>query len=191
MTPFFKRHWPLAGIVLLLLVAALYMFGAQESIVEEPKSTDTVMEKGVDLLEKISFSGGDPERGEKWVLSAKKVRVSDDQTVYSGIDFGFKLELRDGTHIELKGDKADYDSSRGEIFLQGGLNGQTSKGYRIVTDHLLYKEKNGYLVTDAPVKIFGPFLSVSGRGLYFNPEEEILRVLSDVTTLIDREWVAL
>jgi LPS export ABC transporter protein LptC len=149
------------------------------------------MEKGVDLMENISFTGGDPDKGEKWALSAKKVRVSDDQTVYSGIDFGFRLELRDGTRIELHGDKADYDSSTGEISLQGGLNGQTSKGYRIVTDHLLYKDKNGCLVTDRPVKIFGPFLSVSGQGLYFNPEEEILRVLSDVTTLIDREWVAL
>ncbi len=191
MTPFFKRHWPLAGIALLLLVATLYIFGAQESIEEEPKSTDTVMEKGVDLMENISFTGGDPDKGEKWVLNAKEVRVSDDQTVYSGIDFGFKLELRDGTHIELQGEKADYDSSTGEISLQGGLDGQTSKGYRIVTDHLVYKGENGYLVTDGPVKIFGPFLSVSGQGLYFNPEEEILRVLSDVTTRIDRKWVAL
>jgi len=191
MTPFFKRHWPLAGIALLLLVATLYIFGAQESIEEEPKSTDTVMEKGVDLMENISFTGGDPDKGEKWVLNAKKVRVSDDQTVYSGIDFGFKLERRDGTHIELQGDKANYDGNTGEIFLQGGLKGQTSKGYRIVTDHLVYKGENGYLVTDAPVKIFGPFLSVSGQGLYFNPEEEILRVLSEVTTLIDRKWVTL
>ena len=181
----------MAGIALLLLVATLYIFGAQESIEEEPKSTDTVMEKGVDLMENISFTGGDPDKGEKWVLNAKKVRVSDDQTVYSGIDFGFKLELRDGTHIELQGDKANYDGNTGEIFLQGGLKGQTSKGYRIVTDHLVYKGENGYLVTDAPVKIFGPFLSVSGQGLYFNPEEEILRVLSEVTTLIDRKWVTL
>jgi LPS export ABC transporter protein LptC len=191
MTPFLKRHWPLAGIALLLLVASLYIFGAQESIEEEAQSTNMVMEKGIELMENISFTGGDPDKGERWVLNAKEVRVSDDQTVYSGIDFGFKLELRDGTHIELQGEKADYDSSTGEISLQGGLNGQTNKGYRIVTDQLFYKGENGYLVTDGPVKIFGPFLSVSGQGLYFNPEEEILRVLSDVTTLIDRKWVAL
>ena len=191
MTPFFKKHWPLAGIALLLLVATLYIFDAQETIVEEPKSTDTVMEEGVELMENISFTGGDPDKGEKWVLNAKEVRVSDDQTVYSGIDFGFKLERRDGTHIELRGDKADYNSSTGEISLQGALNGQTSKGYKIVTDHLLYNDKNGYLVTDGPVKIIGPFLSVSGQGLYFNPEKKVLRVLSDVTTLINRKWVAL
>ena len=186
MTPFLKKHWPLAGIALLLLVATLYIFSAQESVEEEPKSPDTVMEKGVDLMENISLTGGDPDKGVKWFLKAKKGKAFIDKTVYSGNDFELKLELRDGTHIELKGDKVDYNSSTGEISLQGDLNGQTSKGYRIVTDHLLYKEEKGSIETDAPVKISGPFFSSSGQGLEYHLEEGVFRILADVTTHVDQ-----
>ena len=187
MTSFFKKHWPLIGIALLLLVAALYIFGTPESGDDAAGFTDMLLEKGVDLMENISLTGGDPDKGEKWVLNAKEVRVSDEQTVYSGIDFGFKLELRDGTHIELKGDKVDYNSSTGEITLRGNVNGQTEDGYRFVTDHLLYREEKGSIETDASVKMFGPFFSVSGQGLDFNLEEGILRILADVTTYIGQD----
>lgn len=191
MTPFLKKHWPLVGIALLLLVAALYIFGTPKSGNEGARFTDMVLEKGVELMENIHFTQKNPNKGVKWVLDAKEVKSSDNQTTYSGIDFRVKLELEDGTQIELQGEKGDYDGNSGEITLRGNVNGQTQDGYRFVTDHLLYREEKGSLETDAPVKIFGPFFSVSGQGLYFNPEEGILRVLSDVTTHIDKNWIDL
>jgi LPS export ABC transporter protein LptC len=184
MTPLLKRHWPLVGIALLLLVAALYIFGTTKSGDEGVELTDMVLEKGVELTENITFTQEDPDKGVKWVLDAKEVRSSDNQAAYSGIDFRVKLELEDGAQIELKGEKADYDGNSGEITLRGNVNGQTEDGYRFVTDHLLYREEKGSLETDAPVKIFGPFFSVSGRGLDFDPEKEVLRILADVTTHI-------
>ena len=187
MTPFLKKHWPLVGIALLLLVAALYIFGTPKSGNEGARFTDMVLEKGVVLMENIHFTQKNPNKGVKWVLDAKEVKSSDNQTTYSGIDFRVKLELEDGTQIELQ----DYVGNSGEITLRGNVNGQTQDGYRFVTDHLLYREEKGSLETDAPVKIFGPFFSVSGQGLYFNPEEGILRVLSDVTTHIDKNWIDL
>lgn len=175
----------MAGIALLLLVATLYIFGAQETIEEEPKSTDTVVEKGVDLMENISLTGGDSDKGVKWVLKAKKIESSDNQAAYSGIDFRV-MKLDDGAWIELKAEEGDYDRNSDEITLRRNVNGQTEDGYRFVTDHLLYNEEKGSIETDAPVKIFGPFFTISGQGLDFNLEEGVLKILADVTTHIDR-----
>jgi LPS export ABC transporter protein LptC len=186
MTPFLKKHWPLVGIGLLLLVAALYIFGTENKPEEGSRFTDMVLEKGVELMENPSFTQNDPNKGVKWVLDAKEVKSSDNQTTYSGIDFRVKLELQDGIQIDLQGERGNYDRNTGEITLQGNVNGQTDNGYKLVTDHLFYREKKGSLETDAPVKIFGPFFSVSGQGLCFNPEEEVLRIFSDVTTHIGK-----
>jgi lipopolysaccharide export system protein LptC len=60
-----------------------------------------------------------------------------------------------------------------------------------VTQRLQYKQKEGYLRTEEPVKIFGPFFSVVGRGLYLNPETETLRIFSDVTARIDGDSLIL
>ena len=186
MTPFLKKHWPLVGIALLLLVAALYIFGTPKSGDEGARFTDMVLEKGVDLTENITITQENPDKGVKWVLNAKKLESSDNQAAYSGIDFRVKLELEDGTRVELKGEEGDFDRNSGEIALRGNVNGQTEDGYRFVTDHLLYREEKGSIETDAPVKIFGPFFSVSGQGLDFNLEEGVLRILADVTTYIDQ-----
>ena len=185
MTPFLKKHWPLAGIALLLLVATLYIFAPQESVEDEPKSTDTDMEKGVDLMQNISLTGDDPDKGVKWFLKAKEGRASIDMTSYYGMDFRFKLEHGDEDQIELNGEEFYYDKKSGEIILRGSVNGQTADGYRFVTDHLLYREEKGFIETDAPVKISGRSFSVSGQGLDYNLEEGVLKILADVTTHVD------
>jgi LPS export ABC transporter protein LptC len=184
MTPFFKKHWPLAGIALLLLVAALYIFGTPDKDNDTAGFTDMLLEKGVELTENITITQENPEKGVKWVLKAKKIESSDNQAAYSGTDFLFQLEHEDGARIKLEGEKVNYDKSSGEINLLGNVNGQSEDGYRFVTDHLLYREEKGSIETDAPVKIFGPFFSVSGQGLDFDPEEKVLRILADVTAHI-------
>ena len=184
MIPFFKKHWPLVGIVLLILVAGLYIFGSPESD-DEAGFSDMLLEKGVEMTENITITQENPNKGVKWVLHAKEVKRSDNQATYSGTDFRIKLSHEEGTQIELKGDRVDYNRSSGEITLRGNVNGQTEDGYKFVTDHLLYREEKGSIETDAPVEIFGPFFLVSGQGLDFNLEEGDLRIPADVTTHID------
>jgi LPS export ABC transporter protein LptC len=185
MTPFFRKHWPLVGIALLLLVAALYIFGTPESSEDGAGFTEMVLEKGVDLTKNITITQENRDKGIKWVLDAKEIKFSDNKAAYSGTDFRVRLELEDGARIKLEGEKFDYDRGSGEITLQGNVNGEMEDGYRFITDHLLYTEERGSIETDAPVKIFGPIFSVSGQGLDFNLEEGDLRILTDVTAHID------
>ena len=51
----FKKHWPLLGIGILLLVAALYMMGAREVIMKQALLPDIVGEEGL-KLKNISYA---------------------------------------------------------------------------------------------------------------------------------------
>ncbi|UCF84174.1 MAG: LPS export ABC transporter periplasmic protein LptC [Desulfobacteraceae bacterium] len=190
MNLFLKKHWPLLGIGILLLVLSLYIIRSQKPTMKESLPPDAVTQEGL-KLENISYTQNDPDEGMKWILDAKEVRFSKDKTFFSFRNFRLKLQAENRPRVELEGKRGDYDKNSGEINLRGDLRGHTDNGYRIITDHILYKEKEGYFKTDEPVKIFGPFFSVAGRGLYFNPEKEILRIISDVTTRINRDSLVL
>ena len=190
MTPFFKKHWPLLGIAFLLLVVGLYMMGAQKEIIKESLLTDIAGEEGL-KLKNVSYAQNDPSQGMRWTLDAKEVKFSKDKTFISFKNFRLKLRPQNRPTVELKGKRGDYDRNSGEINLRGDLQAYTDNGYRIITEHILYKEKEGYLKTEEPVRIFGPFFSVAGRGLYYNPEKETLRIHSDVTTRIAKESLIL
>jgi LPS export ABC transporter protein LptC len=190
MTRFFKKHWPLLGIAILLLVVGLYVMGAQKEIIKESLVKEIVGEEGL-KLKNVSYSQNDPTQGMRWTLDAKEVKFSKDKTFISFKDFRLKLRPQNRPTVELKGQKGDYDRTSGEINLSGDLQAYTDNGYRIITEHILYKEKEGYLKTDEPVKILGPFFSVAGRGLYYNPEKETLKIQADVTTRIAKESLIL
>jgi len=123
----------------------------------------------------------------KWTLDAKEVRFSKNNNFFSFMDFRLKLEPKNKPAIELEGKRGDYNKNSGEINLRGGLQGCTDNGYRIITEHILYNQKEGILKTEKPVKITGPFFSISGKGLSFNVENEILQIKSDVMTLVDKK----
>jgi LPS export ABC transporter protein LptC len=89
--------------------------------------------------------------------------------------------------FELKGSKGDYSRDSGEINLWGDLEGFSGNGYRIISEHLMINERLGHVSTEKPVKIFGPFFSVSGKGLIMDLEKESAKILSDVTTTIEQE----
>ncbi len=186
MTRFFKKHWPLLAIAILLLVVGLYIIGAQKEIMKASLPSDIVGEEGL-KLKNVSYSQDDPNQGMRWTLDAKEVKFSKDKTFISFKDFRLKLRPLNRPTVELEGKRGDYDRNSGEINLNGNLQAYTDNGYRITTEHILYNEKEGYLKTEKPVRILGPFFSVAGRGLYYNPEKETLRIFSDVTTRITRE----
>ncbi|MGD9034131.1 MAG: LPS export ABC transporter periplasmic protein LptC [Desulfobacteraceae bacterium] len=190
MTRFFKKHWPLLGIAILLVVVALYMIGAQKELVKESLLPDIVGEEGL-KLKNVSYAQDDPNKGMKWTLDAKEVKFSKDKTFISFKKFRLKLRPQNRPTVELNGERGEYDRNSGEINLHGDLQASTDNGYQIITEHILYKEKEGYLKTEEPVRILGPFFSVAGRGLYYNLEKETLRIYSDVTTRINKESLIL
>ena len=186
MRSFLKRQWPLVGIGVLLALVAFYLIKSGKGFIQGPILKEIMSGEGLRLKD-IHFTQDDPDEGTKWVLDAGEVRFSGDKNSLLFHDFRLRLEPENGSWFKLKGKSGDYSRDSGEINLRGDLEGFSGDGYRIVTEHILINEKTGLMTTDKQVKIFGPFFSVEGRGLFVDLEKERLKILSDVVTIIDKE----
>ncbi len=188
MKRFLYRYWPLLGIACLAAVLIFYLTESEveRELVRRPIVTEADLEDGITLTD-IHYTQDDPEQGMQWVLEAKEVRFSPDRTYFSFRSFHLKLFPEDRPVLDLEGEQGDFNRSTGEINLKGDLKGYSVDGYRIFTDHLLYSHELGLLTTDEPVRITGPFFTVTGTGLYFNLEDEYLKITSGVTTFLDRK----
>ena len=190
MTKFLKKHWPVLGIGILLSVVGFYLIGAHGKFLAKPLMGGILSREGIRLAD-IRYTQENPDQGIKWTLDAKEVFFSKDRKFMSFNNFLLNVESRDRPSIKLKGKTGDYDTQSGVINLRGDLQGDTENGYRIMTENMTYKNKEGYIRTDAPVKITGPFFSVEGQGLSFNLEKRILKINKNVTTALDKEALIL
>jgi LPS export ABC transporter protein LptC len=180
------RQWPLIGLGLVLAAVAFYLVRSGKEFIQGPLFMEAMSGEGVKLRD-IQYSQDDPDKELKWVLNAGEVRFSEDRKSIFFKDFHLKVIPENRPFFELKGNKGDYSRDSGEINLWGDLEGFSGNGYRIVTEHLMINERLGHVSTEEPVKIFGPFFSVSGKGLLMDLEKESAKVLSDVTTTIEQE----
>ena len=139
----------------------------------------------------IHIFDDNPEEGIKWVLDASEASSSLAGNHISFKNFSLKLEPENRPVIELTGISGDYNKALSEINLSGGVVVKSNNGYSVITEDLQYKQKEGILMTDKPVKITGPYFSVDGQGLYIDLNKEILSITSKVTTLIKGEPINL
>ncbi|MFC1868355.1 LPS export ABC transporter periplasmic protein LptC [Thermodesulfobacteriota bacterium] len=179
------KYLPIAGIIVLLAVIGFLLIKSGHERFKDSTLTDIFSEEGL-KLKNIHYIQNNPDEGTKWVLDAEEVKFSKDRQHISFNNFRLKLEPENKPFIEMKGNRGEYDKNSHVIELRGDLRGYTENGYRITTEQILYKQKEGFIKTDEPVKITGPFFSVVGRGLRLNLERETLTVISDATTLIER-----
>jgi LPS export ABC transporter protein LptC len=190
MAPFFKKQWPLMGMVILVAVVGFYVVQAQRNSPHKSVGPDLPTGEGL-KLEDVHFTQDNPDDKVKWVLDAKEARLSKDKEVISFLRFKLMLEPEKRPRVELEGERGEYYRTSEEIRLRGSLKVTTEDGYRITTESAVYMHKQGRLETKDPVKITGPFFSVEGRGLKLNVGKETVHILSDVTTLIEKDFPAL
>jgi LPS export ABC transporter protein LptC len=190
MSKFLKKHWPLAGIGFLLALVGFYFIQAQKDAIKKFVPFEVDFEQGV-KLENIHYTQDDPDEKVKWMLDATQVTFTKDKRFIHFKDFRLRLEPENRPSLEFEGLKGVYDKKAGIMTLNGNLRGRTDHGYSIVTEGAVYRQKEGDIESDDPVKITGPFFSVKGQGLYVNLEKEILVIRSRVTTSIDHKALIL
>jgi LPS export ABC transporter protein LptC len=184
------RYSPLAVIVFLFLVIGFYLIKAPKKFTDDRLWVETVSGDGIKMTN-IHYIQNNPHEGVKWVLDAKEGASSKDMGHISFKTFQLKLEPQNGSSMELKGQGGEYDKRSNEINLRGDLYGMINGEYKIFTDHLIIRQKEGDLRTEEPVRIIGPFFSIEGKGLFLSFEEETLRIHSNVTTRINRTALVL
>ena len=178
-----SKYWPFIGIFIVLILIGYYVTRARQDMVG--KTIQSAMSIGEGLrLDNIHYVQNNPDQGVKWTLDAREVKFSKDRQRIIFKDFKLKLHPKSRPAIELEGKGGDFNKETSEINLRGNLNGTSANGYTIVTEHLLYNQRGGYLNTDEHVEITGPFFSLSGRGLYYRLDQENFKVKSHVSALI-------
>ncbi len=190
MKRFLKRHWPLFGILLLLLVALFYLFSSHKEILGKKALLNVFSEEGF-KVEDVHYSQDKLDEGLRWVLDAKEARISKDRQFISFRQFRLKVEPKDRPFVEIEGEKGEYDRRTGQIDLRENVKGRTENGYRITTDHVMYQQKEGFLKTESPVSITGPAFSLKGRGLYLDLKREYFCLQEDVHAIIENEALVL
>lgn len=184
MRRFIKRQWPLLGLCILLVVVALYLLKSDKEAIRETIFEELLPDEGL-VIKGFQYNQENPDKGVRWALDAEEMRSSDNNNLISFHEFLLTVKAKNRPSIELKGEKGDYSRDSGKIHLRGNLEGTSSDGYRIITDQILINEKTGQLSTDRHVKIFGPFFSIEGQGLSMDVEKETVKILSNVTSVIN------
>lgn len=187
MKRFFKRHWPLVGVGILLLAVAFYFAKAGKDFIKTTALIKDVLSgEGVNLKD-IHYRQDDPDEKVKWVLDAKEVRFSEDRNTIRFFDFYLEVSAEGRPGFSLKGEKGVYQKKIGKIELRGKLEGTYGKEYRFLTEYVAIDEKKATVNNQNLVEIFGPFFTVKGKGLFADLSENRFKILSDVVTTIDHE----
>jgi LPS export ABC transporter protein LptC len=184
MKVFFKRHWPLVGVAIVLVVAGFFFLHSLTGDGKRALLRGFVPGEGV-RLNRVHYTHEDPEQGLRWVLDAGEVTFSEDKKFMVFEDFHLVVEPDARSPVSVNGRRGDYDRPTGLITLNGNVKAETGEGYSIFSDRLIVDEKMRTVSTDFPVTMTGPFFSVNGTGLFIDLYRETLDVHSRVTTTLN------
>ena len=185
MFKFIRKYWPVAGIAIILIIIGFYLLKSGSEIIGEFNIGSIGQEGGL-KLENIHYVQDNPDEGIKWMLDAGKVKFTDDNRFISFDNFELNLSPDYESNIRLIGDSGNFDRKLKKLELKGSLKGFTNDGYSITTEHIIFKQDEGLLSSDESVDLAGPFINVKGRGLQLDIGKMNLKILSDVTTIIDK-----
>lgn len=184
------KYLPILGIVILLSIIGIFLFRANDDSLQRKIIKEIIPKEGF-KSKNIKVTQTDPNKGATWVLEAKEFKYSKDGDKIQFYKFNINIEPEQDLHIELAGDKGEYNRKTNEINLYGDLKGVTNRGYSLFTDHILFKQKENYLKTDDKVTLIGPFFIIKGKGLFVDLKKETLKILSEVNSKIDKESLIL
>lgn len=180
------RYLPLTGIILLLLIIGFYLIASDKEDIAEVILDEIIPEEGLSSRN-VEVSQTDPDKGAVWHLKADEFKYSKDGHRVQFLKFAMKIEPEEDLHIELEGNKGEFNKETNEVNLYGELKGLTDTGYEIYTEHIIFKQNEDCLKTDEKVTFIGPYFTITGKGLYVDLKNETLEVLSDVNSEIKKE----
>ena len=101
----------------------------------------------------------------KWSLKADGARYQEDtgEVFLKAVRVIFYQEK--GGPIAITGDEGVYNQKTQTVTIRGNVDGKTADGNRLVTEYIVYREKDKVAETDAPVTVEGTQYKVKGIGM--------------------------
>jgi len=183
-----RRYWPLLGLVLVALLVGFHFVEKGLLVFKELPFEQADTGEGLRLRD-VHYTQDDPAQELKWTLDAEEVRFSQDRETIYFTEFSLEVRSESRPPFHLKGKQGKYSKDSGSINLWGDLEGVSENGFRVVTQQISIDEKTACLKTNKPVQIWGPSFSVEGQGLFADLKKKRFRILSNVTTTIEKEAV--
>lgn len=179
-----KAVWPIAGIVLLLVIAALFLFRVPQLLMVSSKVSRLASGESVKMSD-ITFSQDYKGGQGKWELNAKEAHFFDKNQLLTLKGVLLRLDSSQKPSFTIKGNEGDYCRETGKITLRGEVTGRSSDGYELQTSVIIFREKDGLVETDEPVRVTGPFFQVEGDGLHVDITEKTFTVKGNVRTTVN------
>lgn len=119
----------------------------------------------------------------QWQVQAKHARLFEGEKRALLSDVEVTLFGVNGRELTVIGEEGTLNTATKNFVLANRVDPlvvQTGNGYTIYTNHLAWTDDAKEIRTDAPVRIVGNGLEVTGRGLLGRMESEEFEVLEDV-----------
>ncbi len=120
-----------------------------------------------------------------WELRADEGRYYRDRGYVELRGVRMRFYSKDGKTYDLSGKEGRYYQGKGDLSLSGDVVGISSDGYRIETDSLLYRAKEGIIETEDMVSIRGKDMKVRGKGLWIDVKRSLFSLKGQVRTSLE------
>jgi len=153
--------------------------------VKDPADILADLPKNIDLsLKKVHFTNT-KEGVLQWDLVARKVDYYNDRGVIRFSEPEMMMFGRGGSgKYTLKADTADYHKDSKDVRLTGDVTATTESGMKFTTGHIEYRESRSLVSTPDRVKLVDGNLSVEGTGMELRVDTRKLRILHNVTAVV-------
>lgn len=150
-----------------------------------PASILSDLPKNIDLsLKKVHYTNT-KDGTLQWDLLAQKVDYFNDSGVIRFTQAEMVLFGSGGPEkYTLVADTADYLKKTGDVKLAGNITATNAAGMTFSTGHLQFDSERSLVSTDDQVRLVDASLSVEGRGMELSLDTKKLRVLHNVTAVI-------
>lgn len=121
----------------------------------------------------------------QWELEAKIAQCFKKSNRTLLEDLQVTLYGQNGRVVTLRGDRGRIDDKTRNMEVEGGVVITSSDGLRLRTDFLQYNHSRREITTEAPVRIDGKGVRISGVGLLMELASERISILREVETSIE------
>ena len=122
----------------------------------------------------------------KWTVSAQNGDYDIKKDIVS-LDGVLIVFYQEGNQMELVGDKAVFDQKRQHMVITGNVKGKDQKGSSMLTEQIVYDERNKIVETDKLITILGENYKLVSKGMTLYLPTEVIHFKSEVELTITPE----